>query len=199
MRIFIYLLFLFTSVLSAAEAGYCIQVLSVKEQASITDAFMDKIKAIPIVYTQKKENEHYTICVGGYKTYVEASSELATIREQIHPDAFIVRVEDETVLQPQQKMQQAMLMAQARTLLKMKKEEVEVSETELETVEPIKVAELQEKIVIEKIETKTVAAMGEDVKTEKIYCKPSKKMLRESEISDALAFYRQSSFYTFTN
>ena len=37
----------------------------------------------------------------------------------------------------------------------------------------------------------------EDIKTEEIFCKSSKKALRESEISDALAFYRNSSYYSF--
>ena len=188
-----------TSALSAGELKYTIQVLSVKDARSITDAFMAKLEAISMRYTQKHIKGRYKVFLGEFKSYESAALSLASVRANVEKSAFITHMEDKYTLDPKQKMQQAMLLAQARTLKKMNKEDTHISEKELTTVEPIKISGIQEKIVIEKKETKKIVAMQEDVKTEEIYCKPSKRALRESEISDALAFYKQSLYYTFTD
>lgn len=198
MRIFLWTLML-TAIVSADEAVYAIQVLNVKAKEAVTPAFVTKAKAVPMLYRKKHIDGRYKVFLGEFKTHEEAVSNLTLVREQVNKDAFVVRMEDEYVLDPKQKMQQAMLMAQARTLEKMKKEEVKIVTKELETVEPIKVPKSEKKIIVVKHDTKSVVGMKEDAKTEKIYCKPSKKVLRESEISDALAFYRKSSYYNFTN
>jgi len=187
-----------TSVLSATELRYTIQVLSVKDKDSISDAFMAKVKGSSMPFTQNRVKGRYKVFLGEFRSYESAALSLASVRKKVEKSAFITRMESRYSLNPKQKMQQAMLLAQARTLKKMNTEAAHISEKELATVEPIKVSGPQEKIVIEKKETKKVVAMQKDVKTGEIYCKPSKRALRESEISDALAFYRKSLYYTFT-
>jgi len=187
-----------TSALSAAELRYAIQVLSVKDKGSISDAFMAKVKGSSMPFTQKHAKGRYKVFLGEFKSYESAALSLDFVRKKVEKSAFITRMEDRYTLDPKQKMQQAMLLAQARTLKKINTEDTYISEKELATVEPIKVSGPQEKVVIERKETKKVLAMQKDVKSEEIYCKPSKRALRESEISDALAFYRQSLYYTFT-
>ena len=188
-----------TAIVSADEVKYAIQVLNVQDKEAITPAFVSKAKAVPMLYRKKYIDGRYKVFLGEFNSHEEATSQLALVREKVQKDAFVVRMEDEFILDPKQKMQQAMVMAQARTLEKMKKPEIKIMSKELETVEPVKVSGPEKKILIVKHDTKSVVGMKEDVKTEKIYCKPSKKALRESEISDALAFYRKSSYYKFTN
>ena len=196
MRIFLWILIL-TSIVSAAPKKYSIQVLSVDDKTSITQAFMDKVNATGMSYTQKSVDGEYRVYMGEFPNEEAAASALNEVRTKIAEDAFICESEGAVALSPQQKMQQAMLMAQARTLKKMKTAEPKVEEKTLETVEPIKVDIPVKKIEITRKDTKRVEPMNEDVKTEEMFCKTSKKALRESEISEALAFYRNSSYYKF--
>ena len=113
------------------------------------------------------------------------------------------------ILTAQQKMQKAMVMAKARTIKKMQGDKID--EKTLQTVSPIKVdttkpkkqvifAQDSKKIDKEKntgrsskkMLQKSLKDRGQKV------CKSSKKSLRESEIAEALSFYKKSSFYQFT-
>lgn len=198
MQNFLWMLLL-ASLLSADEQKCTIQALSVKDKSLITDAFMQKVIETALPSEQKHIDGLYKVFVGEFSSYAEAVSALPMVRQKVGKDASASCNQEAYALDPQLKMQQAMLMAQARTLAKMKEEKEEVSEKTLTTVEPVTVSEPMKKVTSEKKETKRVVAVQKDVKTEALYCKPSKKALRESEIAEALAFYRHSSYYKFTD
>jgi hypothetical protein len=98
-------------------------------------------------------------------------------------------------------MQQAMLMAQAKALGKTKESE----EQNTTAAKPIETPEVKEETAIaEKTErkkkpVKTVMTKQPKESEEQQFCKSSKKILREAEISEALEFYKNSSFYSFTD
>jgi len=168
---------------------------------------MLNVTQMSMPYSQKHIEGKHKVFMGDFQTRKEAESALPEVREKVNKDAFISVIEDEKkpiVLDPKAKMQQAILMAQAKAITKAKvdetKPEEEISVDTNTTVEPPKVT--QEKEAVQKTESvkkkeKTVVAMKEDVKAEEIFCKPTKKALREVEIAEALEFYRNSSFYSF--
>jgi hypothetical protein len=195
---------LLVSVMVLAQERFTLQVISVEQKRSITPAFMKKVKALNLPYEGQQREKSYVLCVGDFSTELEANDALIKVRQELTSDAFIVRFNGmqtkKAPLSPDAQMQQAMLMAKARTLQKVDKEKVDAKA--MESVEPVKVKQEEplppkEKVVITKQESKTVVGMQEDVKTEEIYCKPTKKALRESEISDAIAFYQNSKYYSF--
>ena len=204
MRNFLWLILL--APLLWAEARYSIQVLSVKKKSSITEEFMQRVKKISLPYTQKHIDGYHKVFIGEFQTRAAAASVLAKVRESVQANAFITVEREGPVLKPRQKMQQAMLMAKARTLKKMKEDESKHITKELAAVSPIKVSGPQEEIVVVKKDIKRVVEKVEDVKTKEalskeapqnLFCKSSKKSLREAEISEALAFYQGSSYYRF--
>ena len=194
MRIFLWLL-MFASIVTASSEKYTIEVLSIENNASVSSEFMNKVHELGLPYVKKDMDGELKVYIGEYKSKAAAESALKDVQNKVSADAFVCESKAEP-LTSQQKMQQAMLMAKARTLKKMDKDEIE--ETKLPTVEAVHSKDAPEKIVITKKETKTVIGMQDDVKTEEMFCKTSKKALRESEISEAVAFYRNSSFYKFT-
>ena len=193
MRIFLCIL-MFTSLVSAVSQKYTIQVLSMEHNASISPEFMKRVHELGLPYVKKDTEGELKVYIGEYKSKEAAESALKDIQTKISKDAFVCESKAEA-LTSQQKMQQAMLMAKARTLKKMKTDEVK--ETKLRSVEAVHSQEAPAKVVIMKKDTKTVVGMQKDIKTEEMFCKSSKKSLREYEISEALAFYRSSSYYTF--
>lgn len=194
MKYFLIIIAFSLSVFAAEK--YAIQVISVEDNTSITDEFMQKITKTGLPYSEKEIEGERRVYVGKYKTQEEADLALENVRKDVSKDAFVCEQGKVTPNDPKLKMQQAMLMAQARTLKKMKESKPEVKE--LQTIEPIRVEKTKKKIVIKRKDTKTVVAMKEDVKTEEIYCKDTKQALRESEIASAIAFYENSSHYKFS-
>jgi hypothetical protein len=108
-------------------------------------------------------------------------------------------------------MQQMMVLAQAK-LLRNSKEESPVSEPDKpavmkeEKIETVDIPGPKEKANITNKETKSVVATQDEAKTEEtfsektsqdVFCKPTKRALREAEISEALSFYKNSSYYRF--
>lgn len=194
-----YILIIITFSLSVLSADkYAIQVISVEHNASITDTFMQKLTTTGLPYVEEKIEGERRVYVGKFKTQEEANQALEEVRKKVSKDAFVCEQEGAVTNDPKLKMQQAMLMAKARTLKKMKEGESKPEVKELETIEPIKVDVPKKKIIIKRKDTKTIVAMKEDVKTQEIYCKDTKQALRESEIASAIAFYEKSSYYTFT-
>ncbi len=194
---------MFTSLLSAEEVKYSIQVLSVKDKRSITDLFMHKLKSVNMSHMQKRIDGQYKVLIGDFHTYKAAASTLPLVREKVNTEAFIRPMQNEYLLDPKQNMQKAMLMAKARTLKKMKNED-RVTKEEMPALEPIKVSQIQEKPLVK--ETVRKGKKEDDIKREEkssenssqsLVCKKSKKALRESEISEALAFYKKSVYYKF--
>jgi len=113
-------------------------------------------------------------------------------------------------LSAQQKMQKEMIMAKARTIKKMQEGTEVIEEKTLKTVLPIKVdvtkstehVPLRKSIIktegktsMVKVSKKTPHVLSRKKRQE--VCKSSKKSLRELEISQALSFYKKSSFYRF--
>ncbi|PHR56550.1 MAG: hypothetical protein COA44_08045 [Arcobacter sp.] len=194
-----YFLIIITFALSIfASNEYAIEVISVEQNTSITDEFMQKITETGLSYVEDEIEGEKRVYLGKFKTQEEAALALVDVREKVSIDAFVCEIEGAVVTEPKLKMQQAMLMAQARTLKKMKENESKPEEKELKTIEPIKVELTETKIVIKRKDTKTIVAMKDDTKTEEIYCKDTKQALRETEIASAIAFYEKSSYYTFT-
>lgn len=197
----ILLALMLAAVMSADEVKYAIQVLNIQDKEAVTEAFEKKARAVPMRYTQKHKSGRYKVFLGEFETHEEAVANLTFVRERVSEDAFVVRMEDEFAfaLDPQQQMQQAIVMAQAKSLQKIEKEtETPLIAKEAEDAIPVAVPEPEKKIVIVKQEKQSAPAVKKEAKSEEIYCKPSKKALRESEISDAIAFYTNSSYYKFT-
>ncbi len=200
MRIFLCLL-LFIPLLNA-DMKCAIQVLNVKEKRSITPEFMAKVRAMQMKHTVKYIDGTYKVFLGDFQSKAEASSHLSQVRQKVSQDAFVTEVTQKTQLQADAKMQQMMVLAQAQLLQASKQgtpageadKPVEMKEEKVETVD---ISGPKEKVVIKKKETKTVIAMKDDAKTEEIFCKPTKRALREAEISQALSFYKNSSYYRF--
>ena len=200
MRIFLWIVLF--AVLSNADTRYAVQVLSVKEKKALTPEFMEKLKQFDIPHTVKYANREYKVLLGEFPTEEEAASRLSEIREKVSPDAFVTSVEVRDRLKADAKMQQMMVLTQAKLLHASKQEEPEkAAETGKkpaeEKAQSVEIPGPQDKLVIRKTETKIVKPMKEEGKTEEIFCKPSKKALREAEISEALLFYKNSSFYRF--
>jgi hypothetical protein len=185
-----------------ADMKCAIQVLSVKEKRSITPEFMGKVSAMRMGQTVKYIDGEYKVLVGDFQNKEEASSHLPEVREKVSRDAFVIMVTREPRLKAEAKMQQMMVLAQAK-LLQASKTETSVREpekpveTKEEKVDIVDVPGPKEKVIIKTKETKTVVAMKDETKTEEIFCKPTKRALREAEISQALSFYRNSSYYGF--
>jgi len=200
MRIFLCLMLLMPML--NADMKCAIQVLSVKEKRSITSEFMGKVSAMRMGQTVKYIDGEYKVFVGDFQSKEEASSHLPEVQEKVSKDAFVAMIMREPRLKAEAKMQQMMVLAQAKLLQASKQETpahapdkpVEVKKDKVDTVD---IPGPQEKVVIKKKETKTVVAMKDEAKTEEIFCKPTKRALREAEISQALSFYRNSSYYGF--
>ena len=186
----------FSIVLSANDM-FCIQVISVKKEASITHDFMHKIWATDLPYWKESTDGIEQIFVGKFHTEHEAATALANVRMSVSKDAFLVKRKSTMQMEPKLKRQEVMAMAQARTLKKMAKDKPMVKA--LKSIEPIEVEEivLQPNMVIERTDTKVIIAMEDEPETQEIFCKETKQELRESEIQKAIAFYRGSSYYTF--
>ena len=144
---------------------------------------MQRVKKISLPYTQKHIDGYHKVFIGEFQTRAAAASVLAKVRESVQANAFITVEREGPVLKPRQKMQQAMLMAKARTLKKMKEDESKHITKELAAVSPIKVSGPQEEIVVVKKDIKRVVEKVEDVKTKEalskeapqnLFCKSSK-------------------------
>ena len=200
MRIFLWLILLIP--LLNADVKCTIQVLSVKEKASITPEFMAKVNAMRMGQRVKYSDGEYKVLIGDFPTKAEASSHLSEVREKVSKDAFVAIITQKTQLKADAKMQQMMVLAQAK-LLQASKQETSVPKadkpvkTKEDKVATVDIPGPKDKIVINKKETKTVVAMKDETKTEEVFCKPTKRALREAEISEALSFYRNSSYYGF--
>lgn len=210
MRFFLY--FTMLAVLLNADVTYVVQVLSVKDKNALTPEFMSKLKQIEIPHKVKYIDGEYKVFMGDFKTEQEAASRLPEIQEIVNPDAFVTMVEMQTGLKAEAKMQQMMVLAQAR-LLQVSKQEEAVNRPE----KPLKKEDVktdtvdapgpQDKLVIRKTQTTGVVRVKDEGKPEEtlssedtsqsLFCKPTKRALREAEISEALAFYKNSSYYTF--
>ena len=209
MRIFLW--FFMLTILANADMKYVVQVLSVKDKKAITPEFMAKLSQVGMPHKIKYMNREYKVFIGEFQTDEEATSHLPKIQKKVSQDAFVTTIEVRTGLKAEAKMQQMMVLAQAK-LLQASKTEVSAGdadkpvETKDDKVDTVDISGPKEKVIIQKKETKTVVAMKDKAKreevfsketTQSLFCKPTKKALREAEISEALSFYRNSSYYGF--
>jgi len=191
MKVFFILLLI--NILVVAQETYSIQVISVKEKVAVTDEFMQKISDMGTPFCEESLDNEYRIYVGEFLTKEDATSALSEVRSEISKDAFVCEQAKTSMQTPEQKMQQAMVMAKARSLESMSK--VKVEEKVLDTVEPIKVVILQKEVEVMEEESKPEIIVKEEKEK---YCKTSKSDLRESQIAEAISFYKNSSYYTFS-
>lgn len=209
MRFFLW--FIMLAVLSNADVKYAVQVLSMKDKDALTAEFMAKLSQFEMPHEVKHIDGDYKVLMGDFQTEKEAASHLLEIREKVSPDAFVTAVEIKTELKAEAKMQQMMVLAQAKLLQASKQKEPanrpdQALEIEDEKCNTVDVSGPQDKLAIRNTQTKKVVVIKEEKKEEEtfseetsqnLFCKPTKKALREAEISEALSFYTNSSYYTF--
>jgi hypothetical protein len=107
--------------------------------------------------------------VGDFHNYETARAYLYEVRKKVCRGAFIVKEKELLAQNPER--EQIAVKAEAKML------------------QPPSEEELPEKAVEAKEEKGAIA--------QEVFCQPTKKALREAEISAALSFYKSSSFYTF--
>ena len=180
MRIFILMIM---SLSLMAEVRFSIEVLSVKDKSEISDAFMEKVNETDLPFTTHHSEGNYRVLVGDFNSVTEAKKVLVDVQKKVSEKAFITTGMDVVEIDPQQKMIQAMILAQAKAL-KAPNEEIK-----MQTSESIEIKAPQKDILVKK----------EKEAKKEIFCTSSKKALREAQIAQALAFYRNSSYYSFSN
>ena len=169
-----------------AQERFSIEVICVKDKSSISDAFMQKVNETDLPFTTHHVQDKYHVIVGDFVSIEEAKATLPKIQEQVSKDAFVTTGMSEVVLDPQKKMIQTMVLAQARALKASKEEPVQTQEIEGLTQENPKQKKSMKKVEKEKV-------------SEEVICTTTKKALRKEEISRALSFYKNSSYYSFSN
>lgn len=179
-----------------AEERYSIQVISAQDEASITEAFMAKVKQTSMPYVQKRIDGKYKIFVGKFPSHEAAASLLPQIREKVSGDAFIAREGEMLTLKPEANLQKIMVQTEAKMLQPPKTEE-QAPEAKSSKTEALEISRPREKVLSAKKEIKENAETKGKNKEEEMFCKPSRKALREAEISAAISFYKDSSFYSF--
>ncbi len=198
----ILLLSLLLAIFLQAEERYCIEVLSTEEKATITPELMEKVTEMRMPHSVRYMDGQYKLFLGNFETREEAKSVLEEVRKNIREEAVITIYQEKkrsSKLDPNVAMQQAMLMAKAKALSETKQSEENNSSDNV----AIEIPEVQEeKVAVEenkmqKSPAKIVIIKKTEEKKEDRFCKSSKKALREAEISEALKFYRNSSFYSF--
>lgn len=162
------LLAMVTAALSAQEK-YAIQVISAEKEASITPGFIAKIEQLSAPYVHKKIEGRYKVFVGEFHNYKTARAYLPEVCSKVSRGAFVVKEGELLAKNPE--VQKLVVKAEAKMLHPFSKEEL-----------PEKAAESKEE----------KGAIAQEV-----FCQPTKKALREAEITAALSFYKSSSFYTF--
>lgn len=186
------------SVLSYAQERFCIEALSVDKTADISKDFIRKLSSMSLPYEYKEIEGKYKVFIGDFSTRQEAEQVLPKIHDKLNKDAFIkaFHLEDKTEpLSSQAKMQQAALMAKAKMITKLADKKEETPSIEKQKIVLIDIAGPQEKKPV-KVKPKLVKKQKVKV-SQNVVCKPNKKALRETEISAALEFYKNSSFYKF--
>jgi beta-galactosidase/beta-glucuronidase len=186
MRIFLSILVMSLSLMAVEK--FSIEVLSVPDKNKISDAFMQKVISTNLAFTTHHSEGTYRVLVGDFTSIQEAKKTLPLVQEKINKKAFITMGMDVVEINPQEKMIQAMIMAQAKAL-KNPNEKVTV-----ETQESVEIKDPDEELITKQSES--IMVKKED---EEVFCTSSKKALREAQIGKALAFYRNSSYYSFSH
>ncbi|MBE0498027.1 MAG: SPOR domain-containing protein [Campylobacterales bacterium] len=167
MRKFLLLVMMTAALFS--QQRYTIQVISADNEASITKAFIAKIKQLSAPYVHKKIEGKQKIFVGNFHNYETARAYLYEVRSKVSQGAFVVKEKELLAKNPE-------------------REQIAVS-AETKMLQP----PLEEKVPEKAAKAKEEKGAIE----EEVFCRPTKKALREAEISAALSFYKSSSFYTF--
>jgi len=179
MRIFLSILMMGLSLMAVDK--FSIEVLSVEDKSEISDTFMEKINELDLPFTTHHTEGNYRVLLGDFVSVEEAKKVLPRVKEQINEKAFITTGMAVVAINPKEKMIKAMIMAQARALKVSKDETMEVKGP-------------QEEMRSEERETVVVKEEQEEV-----FCTSTKKALREAQIAKAIAFYKNSSYYSFSN
>ena len=182
-----------------AQPRYTIQVLSVQERTSITPNFVQKMKTLDLPYTTYEKEGKHVVCIGDFSSEKMADDALLKVKETLGEGAFVTTLDqpmpDRTALTPDAQMQQAIVMAKARTLQKIEEEPAE--ESNMPALEPVEAKQSPQRTEDKPVATHEQSDNAEKTEAKEEYCKPTKKALRESEIADAISFYRNSRYYSF--
>ena len=182
MRIFLSILVMSLSLMAIEK--FSIEVLSVQDKNEISDMFMEKVVSTKLAFTTHHTEGSYRVLVGDFISIEEAKKILPLVKEKINEKAFITTGMDVVEINPKEKMIQAMIMAQAKAL-KTPNEKMMIQTSEsIEINGPDSEIKVEEKKLVVK---------------EEVFCTSTKKALREAQIEKAIAFYRGSSYYSFSN
>ncbi len=205
-------LFLSLTLFVYAQDRFCIEVLSTEDKKTITKEFMEKVSAMSLPHSLKYMKGTYKVFMGDFKTREEAESVLQEVHDKISKDAIISVVKElkkPLQLNANAKMQQAMLMAQAKMITKSPIEVKEKSDQQESSAEAsVEISGPQDRAEArlnegKEIKASQIKAQKQEDRSDKTlqeqFCKPTKKALREKEIAEALMFYKNSSFYKFTD
>ncbi len=143
MRIF---LLMIISLSLMAEIRFSIEVLSVKDKHEISDAFMEKVNETELPFTSYYSKGNYRVLLGDFESMEEAKKILPDVQTKVSKKAFITREIDVTEIDPQQKMVQAMVLAQAKVL------KVPYKEIKMQTSKSIEIKAPQKDILEKKRE-----------------------------------------------
>ena len=165
------LFILLASTVSVCAEGYWIQVLNVKED--VLPLFIKKVQHNAQGYKVLDTSSGQKVLVGSYESRADAEQALNLIRCRIASDAFIVK-EDSALPFVEQVPEKLAVIAGNKPGAQSNK--------------PVK----KETVVSKKTED------AEPAENEPCICIYDKRALRKSEIANAMAFYRNSSDYTFT-
>ncbi len=163
---------------------YRIQVLDVKADANVDEAFVERLEASGFSYKTFVQNGRTKIRLGTFDSHVAALMQLHSVRCKVASDAFIVKDE---------------VGVEAMT--------VESVPAELAVIQKGKAVEEAPKVVAVTQEMQPVT-VEKTVQTEKAVedpvaeqapcvCICDKHALRKAEIATALSFYKNSPHYTF--
>jgi hypothetical protein len=163
---------------------------------------MQKVKQTGMPYTQRTSEGKHRVYLGEFISRKEAYKVLADIQREVSTDAFVCKTEalEEPSMASKQKMQHAIVMAKARS--------IKEDKPKMKAIEPEEIKAPSQKIVMRKIDSRSGNTMHKEVKgknshsketSKNMVCKPTKSLLREYEISQALDFYRGSSYYHFND
>jgi hypothetical protein len=165
----ILLLLLMMTVAMFAQEKYVIQVISAEKEASITPGFIAKIEKLSAPYVHTRIGGMHKVFVGEFHNYETARAYLPEVRSKVSKGAFLVKEGEFLAMKPE-------------------REQIAVKE-EATSLQLLSQEELPEKAAQAKEEKGAIA--------QEVFCRPTKKALREADISAALSFYKNSSFYTF--
>lgn len=207
------LIFVFGVVgMSLNGAEYTIQVISACKESSITPAFEKKIEKTGIPYIKKDEGERHVVLVGSYETRERSKTDAKKVKKSVVHDAFVRPMERKGVSgvicteehsSAQKPLKESMAANHASALAAASQEKHAVAT-------PSSVANQNETVAAVSSAAPNHDANATVQAKEGTLCPPSsssartdivmvydRNAIRKYDISEAIEYYKNSSYYTF--